>query len=289
MKAVAFCPGHITGFFLVRENDDPMKAGSLGAGVCISLGARSEVLCEDGEGIAIVVNGQEAEAKVTRAALEDLLDGRSAKVNVSTVLDLPPSQGFAMSAAGALSACFALAEVLEIPFQRCFEAVHKAEVELNTGLGDVAAMHRGGISFRRKEGLPPNGKVDRVAGSASFILCVVGDKLQTADVITDDEVKKVLEKVGMRCVRSLEKRPTLSNLFRLSREFAVESGLMSPEVKAALNQLKSTGPASMAMLGNSIFCSGELDRQEEILRSIGTTYRAEVDYLGPRILESDHS
>ena len=43
MKATAFSPGHVTGFFEVREGDDPLASGSRGAGMCISLGATSKV------------------------------------------------------------------------------------------------------------------------------------------------------------------------------------------------------------------------------------------------------
>ena len=283
---MAFCPGHITGFFIAREHDDPLMTGSMGAGMCISLGATSEVTVEEGDGIVVLIDGVEG-GEVSRRAVEDLLEGRKLKVTVDTKLDLPPSQGFAMSAAGALSACFALAHLLDIPFQRCFEAAHRAEVAAGTGLGDVAALHRGGITLRRKEGLPPYGKVDRIPGSTSLVLCVLGDPLETATVLADEDVRKKLDLVGRRCMRSLEKRITLSNLFRASREFANETGLMGAEVRAALAALKSTGPASMTMLGNSIFCSGELGEQERILSAYGRTFRAEIDYDGPRVL--DHS
>ena len=37
---------------------------------------------------------------------------------IDTTLDLPASAGFGMSAAGALSSAFALAEVLELPGKR---------------------------------------------------------------------------------------------------------------------------------------------------------------------------
>ena len=46
------------------------------------------------------------------------------------------------------------------------------------------------------------------------------------------------------------------------------------------------GPASMAMLGNSAFAVGNAREQERVLSSHGKTYKAKVDWRGPRITES---
>jgi len=46
MKATAFAPGHISGFFEPIYNQDISRTGSRGAGINISLGAVSEVFAE---------------------------------------------------------------------------------------------------------------------------------------------------------------------------------------------------------------------------------------------------
>jgi len=44
MKATAFAPGHISGFFEpIYHKGDVAKTGSRGAGLCVSFGAISEV------------------------------------------------------------------------------------------------------------------------------------------------------------------------------------------------------------------------------------------------------
>src|SRR5512137_742081 len=70
MKGKAFCPGHITGFFQIMEHKDPLRSGSRGAGLCVSLGATSTVMMEEGNGEVIVtINGKEEKAPVTVAAV----------------------------------------------------------------------------------------------------------------------------------------------------------------------------------------------------------------------------
>ena len=50
MKITAFCPGHITGFFVPKKHhDDPLKSGSLGAGICVDKGAITTVTITEGK------------------------------------------------------------------------------------------------------------------------------------------------------------------------------------------------------------------------------------------------
>ena len=73
-RAVAFCPGHITGFFQIVEHDNVFETGSRGAGFCTELGARLEVWMTDGEGtIEVTINGNQTFAPVTEHALRRLL------------------------------------------------------------------------------------------------------------------------------------------------------------------------------------------------------------------------
>jgi len=120
------------------------------------LGARTEVWMTDGKGsIEVNINGERAFAPVTEYALRRILKDEPYDINVITVLGLPISQGFGTSAAGALSASLALCSLLDRPSHEGYEAAHESEIMNRTGMGDVSAMFRGGMTFRRKEGLPP--------------------------------------------------------------------------------------------------------------------------------------
>lgn len=286
MRAAAFCPGHITGFFQICEHEDIDRTGSRGAGMCITLGATSTVAMTRGKGkIKIRINGKSDSAPVTRQALALLLDSPEHDLIVDTRLELPMRQGFGMSAAGALSASMALGEIMGSEFEEAIRATHHAEVIHRSGFGDVAALSRGGITFRRREGIPPHGRVDRIGKDLKLVIATVGPEISTSEMLMDSGTRERINRIGSDCVASMERSPSLVNFFRLCQEFSNMAGLMTPEVKNALETISGLGPASMAMLGNSIFASGEVDREVEILSERWDAHLVGVDWQGPRVIE----
>jgi pantoate kinase len=284
-RAIAFCPGHITGFFQVMEHENIFTTGSRGAGFCTELGARSEVWMTDGEGIIEVnINGKQTFAPVTEYALRRILKSEPFDLNIMTTLGLPVSQGFGTSAAGALSASLALTSLLGRPRHEAFEAAHESEIMNHTGMGDVSAMICGGMTFRRKEGLPPLGKVERFDGDPEVVLCEIGTPIKTSDVLTDERMKAKINAIGKKCVDTFAMDMTLTEFLRMSKVFAVESGIASPEALRAIAEAEKFGQASLSMLGNSVFAFGDIDKLEDALNDFGTTYRTKVDLQGPRMI-----
>jgi pantoate kinase len=285
-RAVAFCPGHITGFFQIVEHDNVFETGSRGAGFCTELGARSEVWMTDGKGvIEVTINGNQTFAPVTEHALRRLLRNEPYDLNIVTTLGLPQSQGFGTSAAGALSACLALSSLLGRPAHEAYEAAHESEIVNHTGMGDVSAMFRAVMTYRRKEGLPPLGKMDRFDGEPEVVLCEVGRPMKTSDVLTDERKKAVINTVGKRCLEEFDRDQNLTSFTRLSKRFAVETGLASPEALRAIAAAERFGQGSMSMLGNSVFAFGEADRLEQVLKGFGNTFRTKVDPQVPRLVK----
>jgi len=180
MKATAFAPGHVSGFFepvYIDQNFD--RSGSRGSGINISLGATSQVTVVKStkQNFDIFLNNKMSKAPVTRLAIQYLLGNTSLDVKVNTILDLPVGQGFGMSAAGALSATYALADILDIPKEHAIKSAHYAEVQLRTGLGDVVASSFGGIELRKEAGLPPWGIIEHIPGQYELLLCVIGESI----------------------------------------------------------------------------------------------------------------
>ncbi len=288
MEAEAFAPGHITGFFEIVFTDDPLSTGSRGAGLCLQLGAKSKVRAEKAlkQSIKITINEKRAEAAVSKAALSHILGHDKLKVEVDTALDLPVSQGFGMSAAGAVSASLALAEMLGRDRHEAFEAAHIAEVEHRTGLGDVAAIMTSGITIRTAPGLPPMGKVERMDGSPDVVLAVIGGKLLTKDVLTDPVKRAAINRSGSEKMRLIVQEPTLSRLMELSSGFAIETGLARKGVLGAMNAASKLGSASMSMLGNSVFAVGDIEGLTRVLSEFGEVWVTKVDTRGARVLWS---
>lgn len=286
MRARAFCPGHVTGFFEICKEKDLLSTGSRGAGMCLTLGATSEVDIADSDrqDFRVFIDGERSEAEVTRAVLRHLIGKDKKKVTVRTVLQLPQSQGFGMSAAGALSAALATAHILGLERQRAFEAAHMAEIECGGGLGDVSAIHRGGITIREKPGLPPIGKVHRIDGSPDMVLAVVGELLLTKSVLSDPVKARAINAHGSKRVDELIQTPTLERLMTLSHSFCVESGLASDEVIEAIEATSGHGMASMSMLGNSVFAVGRTEQLKDALSEFGQVFTCKVDTQGPKML-----
>ncbi len=286
MIAKAFCPGHITGFFQICEADDFLSTGSRGAGLCLSLGATSKVWVSDSrrQAIEVLIDGKKSKAAVTRMALRHLLGKDRLKVEVTTNLDLPQSQGFGMSAAGALSASLALSEVLGRNRQEAFEAAHIAEIVCKCGLGDVSAIYRGGMTIRKKPGLPPIGEVMRIDGTPEVVLAVVGKRLLTKSVLSDPAKRRAINEHGSKRIDELIENPTAERLMELSTSFAIESGLASKRVMGALDAASKLGMASMSMLGNSVFAIGDKKGLATVLADYGEVWVCKVDVKGPRII-----
>lgn len=286
MRARAFCPGHITGFFEICRATTLLATGSRGAGLCTTLGAVSDVRMESSDAlrIEVTINGESRDAEVTKAALEHLLGDERLSVEVDTSLDLPESQGFGMSAAGALSACIAASHALRIPRQKAFEAAHMAEIECGSGLGDVPAIHRAGVTIRESPGLPPIGRVHRIEETPEVVLAVVGPPIQTSDMLNGEQLAHRINRSGADRVAELLARPTVDDLMRLSSSFSLETNLASDRVIAAMNASSYAGTASMVMLGNSVFAIGEKRGLVDVLGGFGEVRTCGVDVIGARVI-----
>lgn len=286
MIAKAFCPGHITGFFQICEAEDLLSTGSRGAGLCLSLGATSKVWVSHSQRqtIEVLIDGKTSKAEVTRTALRQLLGKDKLKIEVSTNLDLPLSQGFGMSAAGALSASLALAEVLGRNRREAFEAAHIAEIVCKSGLGDVSAVHKGGVTIRKRPGLPPIGEVLRIDGAPEVVLAVVGKRLLTKSMLSDATKRKAINESGSKRIDMLMENPTVEKLMELSASFAFESGLASKRVAEAMDAASKLGMASMSMLGSSVFAIGDKKGLATVLSDYGEVWVCRVDVKGPHMI-----
>jgi len=286
MKATAFAPGHISCFFEPIYSQDISRTGSRGAGINITLGATSEVFAEnsDKQNIEVYINNRKSSAQVTKLALKYLIGKNPLHIVVKTNLDLPISQGFGMSASGAISATFALSKIIGVSTNDAIRASHSAEVQLKTGLGDVLASCFGGIEIRKSAGLPPWGLIEHIPGNFNLVLCVIGKKIATKKVLEDKtKINKIIE-YGKYCTKKLLENPSIENLFYQSQVFTKNSGLADKYILEAINAANRYGKASMCMLGNSVFAMGKTNELSNVLLSFGKIYICSVDEFGARIL-----
>lgn len=257
----AFVPSHITGFFAAKRQEDPLKSGSIGCGLCLSLGATTSV--QVSEETEILLNGQAADAPVSRFVVEKL--ARS-PVRVKTQLDMPLGAGFGASGAGALGAAYALNAYFDLGLtaNEAAAVAHVAEVSNRTGLGDVIAQNTGGLVVRMEAGAPGLGVVDRIPVQPLKISYMVRGPISTKEVLSDQKTMNEINRAGEAALKELLKRPTLKEFMLLSRRFTSQIGIASDWALDAIEAVEAEGGmASMIMLGDSVFAIGGGDALKE--------------------------
>ena len=282
MNCSIFVPSHITGFFEIVNNKDPLKKGSRGAGVVMDKGVITETIISEGNRIKIKINGEKdpKNATITEKTIEIIkkqYNLYNKEIVVNHDVQVPIGAGFGTSAAFALGTAFGISNCLNLPltFNEAAQIAHIAEVEMKSGLGDVIGEISGGLVLRIKEGAPGIGLTDKLLLNQSEDLFVISKclgEINTADIIEDPVHKERINSIGRDLLFELTKDPNPENLMNLSRKFAEKTGLISSEVSEIIKILEEeTLGASMAMLGNTAFAiskSGDTSVEDTIVAKL---------------------
>jgi pantoate kinase len=279
---VAFCPGHISGYFKKIVGDTITTTGSIGAGIVISEGVTATV--EPSDRISICIKrrsstGTSFEVSSGSPLLEHVLEHLSVTASVVTECTLPIGAGFGLSAAALLATLTALNQLFGrgMSAEEIAQCAHAAEVTHRTGLGDVAACQGGGRVVRSGPGI--HGLIERSYDMPEPMYAVSFGPIHTPAVLGSS--------AQMELVSSAFPKKTPGNVedfFLLSRLFARQSGLMTPEAQKVIGICDAAGiPSSMTMLGNGVFAYGRKAR--EILLAFGPVYEFHVSATGAHIVE----
>ncbi|MDG6256049.1 MAG: pantoate kinase [Methanomicrobiaceae archaeon] len=277
--AVAFCPGHISGYFRQVEGETLSSTGSIGAGIVIDEGVCAAVTAADRPAIEarrVDADGSVMERFCDAAPLAFVMERLGCPASVVTECRLPISAGFGLSAAALLATLTALDAVYDLHLDEREVALlaHEAEIVHRTGLGDVAACRGGGVACRTGAGI--DAPVARVLDIGGPIAAVSFGPLETSTVIGSAlRMRAVDAAYPGRCPDGIE------DFFALSRAFARDSGLVTDEVEEVLRACEREDvPASMTMLGRGVFAFGE--RAEAALAPFGEVYVMECATHGVR-------
>lgn len=271
MKCSVFAPSHITGFFEIVDHQQPLKRGSCGAGVAMDTGVVTKLQIidkeyEEGFRTDVKINGvyDAKNATITFKTLELM----EKNFNISSIIcdrtilidhemEVPIGAGYGTSAACALGTALAIAKILEldITFNNAASMAHLAEIEMKSGLGDVVAEVNGGITFRLKEGAPGVAVTDKmILADDLYVISKSLGGIETSKIIGDPTHKKRINTTGRYMLKELLKNPDPETFLKLSKKFAMETGLLNSEVMDLIKILEDeTLGASMAMLGNTAF------------------------------------
>ena len=269
LKTVAEVPTSITCFF-APELRDPLNSGSVGVGITIDKVVKVSV--SKGEELKIILNGEAVDFPTVEFVAKEL--NFKGEIRIDT--EVPIGCGFGVSGASSLACAFAINDLMNLnkSFFELADVAHKAEVINRTGLGDVVTQCFGGIVVRKTASCPSRCVVDKYLWNIELDILII-DKLPTPDVL--DKVKDV----GKKYMKMFLKKPSVENLFKCSKMFAMESGLLDSEVKDVIEAVESEGGlASMVMIGKAVFAI-----KGEILKEFkGTYFKAKVKHYGIKVL-----
>lgn len=279
----AFCPGHISGYFLPYISENPDESGSIGGGIVINEGVRVVARPAKTKDVRIFHTdrfGQPVIISESSDIIISLLNSLNVDCQIETYSHLPIGCGYGMSAAALLATAHAVSALFNLGMNErdCAHAAHRIEVLYRSGLGDVSACQGGGVVVRLTPG--PDGEIIRITDSRT-ICAVTISPIKTADILQSPS--------RMRAISAAfpDKKPrTLDELICASREFAEASGLLSDEVRKVLSACDANDiPASMTMLGNGVFGLG-LDAFH-LLKEYGEVFRFTPAQAGPRVLAGE--
>ncbi len=163
------CGAHITLLFTIDDSsEDPVYQGSRGAGICLKDGVEAIAKGEKGSGEMIVrfKNG-ENDSRMYQDVLSELVEEipeiGDFDWELDIIMSLPTSQGFGMSASGAVASSMAIQRAIGIPHEECvrrsFLIAHIVERKRSSGLGDTTALSSGGVERRIAAGSPFSGSL----------------------------------------------------------------------------------------------------------------------------------
>ena len=296
MRAKAFSPAHITGFFKAElDGKEPNQLGSLGAGFSIQKGVKTTVNVRsktehDINNYAIRVKGfNTGDIRVSEYVLNEfLLDGKY--FDVTHEIDVPVGYGFGCSGAVALSLAIALNDALKYGYTKTKVAqiAHKAEIKCQTGLGDVLASYHGGFEIRIKSGAPGVGEVQRITPKEKLeVVIICFNPISTKKFLK--EKISLINGLGGKMVQKLVKSQDMDEFQDMSIKFAKYIHVITPKMNKVIKDLHDNGiKCGIALFGETIFSLVPKDKKQKALEILkkyddGIVITSRIDNSGARL------
>ena len=296
MRAKAFSPAHITGFFKAElDGKEPNQLGSLGAGFSIQKGVMTVVNVRsktehDINNYAIRVKGfNTGDIRVSEYVLNEfLLDGKY--FDITHEIDVPVGYGFGCSGAVALSLALALNDALKYGYTKTKVAqiAHKAEIKCQTGLGDVLASYHGGFEIRIKSGAPGVGEVQRITPKEKLeVMIICFNPISTKKFLK--EKISLINGLGGKMVQKLVKSQDMDEFQDMSIKFAKYIHVITPKMNKVIKDLHDNGiKCGIALFGETIFSLVPKDKKQKALEILkkyddGIIITSRIDNSGARL------
>jgi pantoate kinase len=268
-SAKAFAPGAISSFFEIHNTQadgspiaDLEHMGARGGGFGLECGVHTKVTVEKAaaNSIQASINGQHAEAKVTKNVTQTILNLTKKKwaVTVEHQIDVPIGMGFGTSAGGALTTGLALKEALNLPltYDQLGKIAHFAEIQSQTGLGTVSSLTvGGGLILVTEPGAPGVCKIDRIPINPDYqvVAGFYNTKISKA-LLSSPERKIEINQYGKLTMKKILAEPSIENFLSSCWMFAQKAGFASEGVRELVRLAVGAGAVGAAqnMIGEAV-------------------------------------
>ena len=303
MKATAFCPAHVTGFFKAHLDQNHCfseSLGSMGAGFSIKRGVTTSVILStitnQNSNFRISTKGyQSPKTDVSEFVLNEFLklgDFEDLFFDINHDISIPVGYGLGSSSAVALSLAYALDKVLQTKLddKEIGKIAHNAEVNCKTGLGDVLASYHGGFEVRVKPGAPGIGKVEKINTEPLSIIMICFSPISTNKFLK--ERLSQINGLGEKMVKRLLESKDYEHFQDMSLEFAKYVDVTTPRMEKIIEELASNKiKCGVALFGETIFSMVPKHKEDKVLTmfkkySDGIIIKSELDNLGARTLKN---
>ena len=303
MKAIAFCPAHVTGFFKAHfeeNNVDLEKFGSMGAGFSIKEGVTTKVIISSktnqNSKFKISTKGfQSDKTDVSEFVLKEFLklgDFDDVFFDIEHDISIPVGYGLGSSGAVALSLSYALDQVLNTKLDsvEIGKIAHIAEVNCKTGLGDVLASYHGGFEIRVKPGAPGIGEVQKIKAENISIIMICFSPISTNKFLQEKLSK--INGLGGKMVDILLESKDYDNFQDMSLEFAKYVNVMTPRMEKLIEELTLNGiKCGVALFGETIFSMVPKELESKVSKIFknypeGKIITSQIDIQGARVLKN---
>ncbi|HWP78755.1 MAG TPA: GHMP kinase [Candidatus Nitrosotenuis sp.] len=297
MKGIAFSPAHITGFFKAEldESKHPELQGSLGAGFSIEKGVTTTVEVEDSDytDFRIKISGYRPDnTQVSEYVLKEFLENIEGSyfVNVHHEIKVPVGYGLGCSAAVALSLAYALNEAFGTRYSKEYlgRLAHNAEVTCRTGLGDVLASYHGGFEIRVKGGAPGIGELKKIPTETYSAIMICFSPISTKQFLKERLAS--INGLGGKMVEKLVQTKNIDQFHEFSVEFANYVNIVTPKMKAVIEDLKEHGIKSgVALFGETVFTLVPRELEGKVVEILekyqdGIIIKSKIDDVGARLV-----